>query len=312
MLRILARACVPAVLAALALSACGGGASGVAPATASVPAGPDWHYSDGALYGTPHYALARGVRTGAGPAAVPYVPYQGGLVIVAPKFYLTFWGYRKYGDPDGLQPLLEAYTKSMGGSGHNNIETQYYQTVSSQTTYITNPAQQYGGSWNDEHPIAKHPTDAQVAGEALRAVGHFGYDPNGVYIVATARGHDEVKFGTVWCSYHNDTVYNKMPIAYSNLPYMTDATGGIKCGANIIKPPHDEKGKDEGMTIMAGHEYGETITDPYPFSGWTGPNGEIADPCQWSGIANDKFGKKSYTMQPMVSDAVEKCVQTYP
>ena len=82
--------------------------------------------------------------------------------------------------------------------------------------------------------------------------------------------------------------------------------------SNIIKPPSDENGMDEGMTIMAGHEYGETITDPYPFSGWSGSNGEIADACQWQNIANDQFGTKSYAMQPMVSDATESCVQVYP
>jgi hypothetical protein len=200
----------------------------------------------------------------------------------------------------------------MGGSGHNNIETQYYENTGKKKKYITNAANQFGGSWDDESPIAKHPTDADVAAESLRGVAHFGFDPNGVYIVATPHGHSEAGFGTIWCSYHSDTSYGKQLVPYANLPYMTDATSGIKCGANIIKPPSDESGMDEGMTIMAGHEYGETITDPYPFSGWSGSNGEIADACQWQNIANDQFGTKSYAMQPMVSDATESCVQVYP
>jgi hypothetical protein len=299
-----------AFFAAVALHACAA-PTNVAPSTAFAASGPDWIYAHGVLYHRPHYALTRETQSKITPL-IPYVPYQGGRVILAPKFYLIFWDYKKYGDAEKLEPLLQTYTQNMGGSGHNNIETQYYEKLGKKTKYITNPANQYGGSWDDESPIAKHPTDGDVAAESLRGVAHFGFDPNGVYVVATPHGHSEAGFGTIWCSYHSDTSYGKGLVPYANLPYMTDATGGIKCGANIIKPPSDESGKDEGMTIMAGHEYGESITDPYPFSGWTGSNGEIADPCQWHDIANDKFGTKSYAMQPMVSDATESCVQVYP
>ena len=298
-------------LLAVALQGCGA-STNVAPSTSFAPSGPDWIYAHGVLYHRPHYALVRGAQAKITPAEIPFVPYQGGLVTVAPKFYLIFWDYKKYGDANKLAPLLETYTKNMGGSGHNNIETQYYENAGKKKKYITNAANQFGGSWDDESPIAKHPTDADVAAESLRGVAHFGFDPNGVYIVATPHGHSEAGFGTIWCSYHSDTSYGKQLVPYANLPYMTDATSGIKCGANIIKPPSDESGMDEGMTIMAGHEYGETITDPYPFSGWSGSNGEIADACQWQNIANDQFGTKSYAMQPMVSDATESCVQVYP
>jgi len=52
---------------------------------------------------------------------------------------------------------------------------------------IQNPKQQYGGSWNDESGVPNKPTDMQVAAEALKAVNHFGFDANGVYVIAT--GH---------------------------------------------------------------------------------------------------------------------------
>ena len=74
---------------------------------------------------------------------------------------------------------------------------------------------------------------------------------------------------------------------------------------------------DEGVTIVEGHEYGESITDPIVFKGWYnlaihgGLQGEIGDACAWTDIANDTFGKKSYTMQPMYSNATESCVHTY-
>lgn len=288
------------LLGAFALSGCGARDS-ISPVTASpmLPRG-----------GV--YAPTRQAGPNVAPL-FPDVPYQCcGKVLIAPKFYLVFWDYKKYGDADRLRPLLEAYTKNMGGSAHNNIEIQYYEETGKKKTYITNPANQYGGSWDDESPIPKHPSDPQIAAEAVSAVAHFGFDPNGVYVIATAHNHSEAGFGTDWCSYHSDTTSGKDKIPYANLPYMTDASDeGEKCLANIIPPPKDESGKDEGMTIFAGHEYAETITDPYPFTAWTGPQGEIADPCLTYTMANDPFGKKSYTMQPIVSDATETCVQSY-
>jgi hypothetical protein len=285
-----------------------------ADASRFVPTGPDWIYAGGVLFHRPHYAATRSMALSAESRVsplLPYVPYLGGPVIITPKFYFTFWDFSsKKSDPDHIEPLLLEYAKVMGGSGHNNIEVQYYHGASKSKTYITNPSKQFGGSWNDNSAVPKSPSDPQIAAESLKAVGHFGYDPNGVYFVVTPHKHSEVGFGSKWCSYHSSAYYNKKTrIPYANLPYVPDA--GSNCGANIIKPPSDESGTDEGVTIMAGHEFGESITDPRPFTAWTGPAGEIADICAFQHIANDPFGKKSYTMQPMVSDATRTCVQSY-
>ncbi len=91
---------------------------------------------------------------------------------------------------------------------------------------------------------------------------------------------------------------------------MPDAGGN--CGANITTAPKDETGTDEGVTIVEGHEYGESVTDPNPPSGWySNQAGEIGDACAWINIQNDPFGKKSYTSQPMYSNATESCVHSY-
>lgn len=244
------------------------------------------------------------------PAVNDFVTYHNGPVLVTPKMYLIFWGYKKYGDPDGVEKLLTAYTKSIGGSAHDNIETQYYDVVSSQTTYIANPRQQYGGTWDDDSAVPKNPTDPQIAAEALKSLTHFTYDPNGLYVVATPHDHSEAGFGLHWCGYHSYTFYQKTQLLpYANLPYMPDA--GKECGDNFIKPPPGESATDEGVTIMAGSEFGEGITDPEPYSGWNGVSGEIADVCAWHNIANIKFRGTSYATQPMLSDATESCVMTY-
>lgn len=255
-----------------------------------------------------HYAATRHFASPAVPALAS-VRYDGGPVLVDPKIYLIFWGYKRYGDPDKVQNLLESYTKNMGGSSHNNIETQYYEVVSGSTIYITNPKDQFGGVWSDDSAVPKSPTDEDVSSEVLKSIAHLGYHANGLYVVATPTGHSTAGFSTNWCAYHSNTFYkSKKLLAYDDFPYMPDATD---CGKNIIKPPADESGIDEGVTIMAGHEYGEAITDPEPYTGWNGVSGEIGDYCAWHNIANDRFGKKSYASQPMLSNATESCVQGY-
>jgi hypothetical protein len=287
-------------VAAFIVAGCAG-AGGSAPVAQLQPPTPS---------GRIHYALTRAAAQRGPVPANAYVMYDNGPVLVNPKMYLILWGYKRYGDPDNVASLLELFAKNMGGSSHNNIYTQYYEISDSQKVYITNAHGQFGGVWSDDAAAPKTPTDADVAAEALKSIAQFGYDANGLYVVATPHGHSEVGFGTHWCSYHSYTYYDKNELLpYANIPYMPDA--GSTCGENSIKAPADETGVDEGVTILEGHEFGEAVTDPEPFTGWNGVSGEIGDYCAWHNIANDKFGTKSYTSQPMLSDATESCVQGY-
>ena len=171
-----------------------------------------------------------------------------------------------------MQPLLEAYTESVGGSPHENIYTQYYGISSGSDVYITNQHGQFGGTWSDDSAVPKSPTDSQIAAEAVASVAHFKYDPQGLYVVATPHAHSSVGFGPNWCSYHSFTAYNASEnLAYVNLPYTPDA--GKECGQGIIKAPADESATDEGVTIMAGHEYGGDDHRPQPYTGWRATDG---------------------------------------
>lgn len=274
---------------------------------ARVPSGPGWLYKGGVLFHVPHYMKTR--HSPIKPAIS--LSYYGGPVQTTPAVYIIFWGYKRYGDRYGVQTLLSNYMGNMGGSGHNNIYTQYYQTTGGTTTYITNPKGQLTGTWNDEtDSVPLRPTDSQVAAEALRGVSHFGYNGNASYIVATPHGRSTSGFRTQWCAYHSNTFTGGKLVSYTDLPYMPDAGGS--CGAGIISPPSDESSTDEGVTIVSGHEQGESATDPYPPNGWYNYSyGEIGDICAWTNIQNDPFGSYSYTSQPMFSNASQSCVHSY-
>ncbi len=306
-------------IATLAMVGCSANSGSVAPPIGTTqqqfrsggPVGSGWITKDGVTYHVPHYMATRQTATGQVQPMI-LLSYGGGPVLVAPKAYVIFWGYRTYGDSNSVAPLLKAYLKNMGGSSHDNTYDQYYEKSGGNTIYITNPGgtNQFGGAWNDSSAVPLHPTDAQVAQEALRGVTHFGYDANGSYIVATPHGRSSSGFQTQWCAYHGTTYSAGRYVSYTNLPYMPDAGGN--CGSSIISPPSngDETGVDEGVTIVEGHEYGESVTDPVPASGWYNNSyGEIGDICAWQNIQNDPFRHKSYTMQPMFSNASQSCVQ---
>ncbi|HEY2476008.1 MAG TPA: hypothetical protein VGI19_14555 [Candidatus Cybelea sp.] len=278
------------------------------------PTGAGWVHAGKLVYHVPHYFPTRSFAAAHRGSFNPNIvlTYGGGPVLTNPKTYLILWGYQKYGDPDKVAKLLKEYFKVEGGSTHNNIYVQYYETVSGKNIYITNPKKQSAGVWDDEKDaVPQNPTDAQVAAEAQVGVTHFGYDPNGSYVVATPNGHNSTGFGTQWCAYHSASYITGKLVSYTNLPYMPNAGGN--CGANYLNdPPKDESGTDEGVTIVEGHEYGESVTDPSPPSGWYNSlYGEIGDICAWTDIQNDPFRKKIYTMQPMFSNATQSCVQAY-
>jgi serine protease len=71
-------------------------------------------------------------------------------------------------------------------------------------------------------------------------------------------------------------------LAFTNLPYIPDAGAG--CGQSFVNA--GSAGTLDGVTIVEGHEYAETITDQYPAGGWITPSGlyagdEVGDLCAW-------------------------------
>ena len=62
-------------------------------------------------------------------------------------------------------------------------------------------------------------------------------------------------------------------VPYTNMPYVPDV--GSQC-SSFANP-----GANDGADETASHEYAETLTDPFPASGWTDRRGaEIGDKCE--------------------------------
>ena len=236
-------------------------------------------------------------------------------VEIAPKVYLVFWGSQwTNNDPSGEAAILQSFFSNVGASTWNGVVTQYCQGVPSGTTTcsggtpVGNLAGMLAGTWYDNGAAApRHPTQSQLASEAVSAAAHFnnttaGSNSSVQYVIATATGNSSSGFGSRYCAWHSSTSSTAGDIAYTNLPYITDA--GTSCGANF-----NGLGANAGITIVGGHEFAESETDQFPSTGWTDSSGsEIGDKCAWSSkTASESFGSTSFPVQPLWSNTAGGC-----
>jgi serine protease len=259
--------------------------------------------------------------------------YHGGIggigVETAPKVFLVLWGSQwNNNDPSGEAAILQSFYQGVGGSSWANSVTQYCQGVTSGTVFCNgsgqaagNPSGIFAGVWADNASLApSHPRQSQIAAEAVSAAQHFGNttaasNASAQYVIATATGHNSRGFGTQYCAYHSSTSSTDGNIAYTNLPYITDA--GASCGANF-----NGLGPDAGVTIVGGHEMAETMTDQFPNGGWLDSSGaENGDKCAWissgQGAASDiTLSSGTFPVQSLWSNAFNSgsggCVLSYP
>lgn len=276
-------------------------------------------------------------RTVGGASTSSNLYYHGGTldgsagsvgVEPSPKIYLVFWGSQwNNNDPSGEAAILDSFYNGVGGSSWLNSVTQYCQGVGSGTvfcsggTHAGNPSGVRAGVWSDNaSPAPTHPKQSQLAAEAVKAAGHFGNtnassNASVQYVIATATGHNSSGFGRQYCAYHSSTNSSYGDVAYTNLPYITDA--GASCGANF-----NGLGPHAGITIVGGHELAETVTDQFPSTGWLDSQGaENGDKCAWissgHGAAADvALSTGTFPVQSLWSNAFNGggggCVLSYP
>jgi serine protease len=279
------------------------------------------------------YMPPRGNAHNARPVKSKQLTYHGGVggygvETGADKVYLVFWGSQWNGnDPSGESSILQSFFNGVGGSAWNNSVTQYCQGVASATvtcgssgTHATNPSNVLAGVWSDNAaPATAHPSQSQLAAEAVRAAAHFGNTGAGSnntvqYVIATATGNNASGFGTQYCAWHSSTSSSYGNIAYTNMPYITDA--GASCGANF-----NGLGANAGITIVGGHEFAETETDIFPNGGWLdGSGAENGDKCAWiasgqGASANIHLTTGTFPVQSLWSNAFNSnqggCVLSY-
>jgi serine protease len=271
-----------------------------------------------------------GAVSSSGQALLKYYGGTGGVgVAVTPRVYVVFWG-SQWGkattsngnltfahDPDRAAPYLQDFLRGLFGSKDtwSTSATQYCQGVAkgatkcpASATFVKHPATTpLAGVWADTAVAAPSGASGasakQLGREADRAAVHFGNttpasNTSAQYIIVSATGTHPDGFDSTnsgWCAWHDFTQAKDVAVftprgnvAFTNLPYVSDA--GANCGTEFVNL--GAKGILDGWSIVAGHEYAETVTDIFPQAnigarnlisgGWFEPiNGENGDKCAW-------------------------------
>ena len=229
------------------------------------------------------------------PASGGLLTYHGGIagigVETVPTVYGILWGWTS--DPSGEVNYLKNFFLGVGGSPWANSTTQYCQSVPIGTSdcstvpgavFATNPAHVVKSGWADNtNPLPARPSQTDIAAEADRAAVHFGNltaasNKTAMYFILTPKGHSTPGFDLIFCAYHDYRTPSHGEVAFVNLPYITDA--GLGCGMNFVNA--GPAGVLDGLSIVAGHEYAETVTDQFPAGGWVDSTvAENGDKCAW-------------------------------
>ena len=235
------------------------------------------------------------------------------------------------GDTSKEAPYLQELLKGLGTGGEqwSGVMTQYCDDATlhaeacpanaHQTAYPAGGV--LAGVWVDEAAASPGTATAkQLGAEAVKAAGHFGNTTPGSnrdaqYVILSPKGTHPDGFNTVtgqFCAWHDwngdvGAASSYGDIAFTNMPYVTDA--GLSCGKDFVNPT---TGALDGVSIVEGHEYAETITDQNPLGGWAVPFAnqnfstyENADMCAWDppqpGDPNAKnltLATGTFAMQP--------------
>ncbi len=298
-----------------------------------------------------------GVVTGNPKVYIIYVGSQWGTATTDGNQDLTFSG-----DPAGMAPRQQEFFKGIGTNNENwsNGTSEWCQGVATGATSCPGGAPHIpypvsgsvlAGVWYDgAAPVDMNATAHSIAQEAVNAAAHFGNtttasNKDAQYIITYPTGArpDGWTAGTSgFCAWHdfngdpNLTGGGAVPspagnIAFTNMPYLPDA--GINCGAGFV---NSTGGDLDGVSIVGGHEYQETLTDPFPYAasptavvpeqgGWLAKiydlsTGEVveslenADLCAWrppgkpGGGANVALSTGTFPIQGSWSNAANSCV----
>lgn len=225
------------------------------------------------------------VESGAGANATStqQLSYHGNAVQTSPRIYLVLWGNWSAGDPFGVANRLHYFYDGVGGSSLGSVLKQYGGSAGA----FSNPRAQYRGYLFDTSPVPTRPTAQDVANAAARAavkMGDISY--NAQYVIATPYGIlDQKSIAKSWCAWHDSAsvVGYSGWLTYTSMPYIPyEDDLGRGCGRDTV----NVAGRLDGVTILASHEWAETVNDPALNAWYDAVGDENADKCQWLNLAN--------------------------
>lgn len=250
------------------------------------------------------------------------------------------------------QAYITGFFKYLGSTSTNwnSSQTQYCSGVAvgtvncgSSGVHVASTPVAFGGAWVDTTSpppppvvpdncaavVCLNPTggitdQGNVLGqEAIRAETHFlgasGYQQGANYMIFLPKATATPGYG-VYCAYHSEVIdSNGHDVTFTNMPYVMDLNQF--CGTNFVNSTDNAFGNGwfDGYSIVAGHEFAEAETDPFPAAAtaWLDSSQqETGDKCAWIApgtpggaynIGPDSAGH-TYAVQSLWSNLAMGCV----
>src|SRR5215469_5366502 len=289
----------------------------------------------------PRPARIRAAGTAGATCAEPNcnVTYHGGQVQHAPRVYLVFWGPKWTSSDSSAETYLKSFYQGLGVSPETwSATSSQYHDGSGKPTFGSSAL---AGVYNDTNTPEKSVSLNNIVTEVETSLSHFSIsntnnaqivvmtqsgtcypDESGVGLFAGSCGMAQTtSVNGLYCGYHSNLVNASNPaniLPFAVLPYQPDA--GANCGVDFV----NATGTFDGFSMVGGHEFAETASDPNLSDtstlGWIDLNdpsgGEIGDKCAWGGPSmTDPFGDVtlstgSFAMQSLWSNATGSCVMS--
>jgi hypothetical protein len=232
-------------------------------------------------------ALDNAGTLGARAPGTPPMVYSGGQLMTQGANVYYVWYGTWAGDP--AVPILEDLARNIGGSSYLDILTTYQDKAG---TPVVNSVALDGevfvppGDPNFSKTTLQL-SDLGVIVDALISSNRLPTDQNGIYFVLT--GPDitvQYDYG-VLCGEHTQSTIAKVKVGYVGNGRLMN-----KCMFQPADAPNGD-GAGDLMASVFAHELAETMTDPFPTSGWSDIHQqELADRCgYWLGTYQTSGGK---------------------
>ena len=242
--------------------------------------------------------------------------------------YAIYWGTSFGGS---YQTLINGYFQNVAADSGKSTnvyysDTQYYQTATGGTTYITY-SEQFSGSWTDASLPASSDcsstaggslcvSDAAIQQEVAKAITANNW-PTGMgaeYFVFLSNGVSTCYSSTScafsqFCAYHSHYVTTSgATVLYANMPY----TGHNLTACGSGQYPNGDSAADSTINVTS-HEANETITDGLGNAWYDRSGNENGDKCAWNfgtptGNYNQTINGAHYYLQGEWSNAHSGCV----
>jgi hypothetical protein len=271
---------------------------------------------------------------------VAHGPGGGADIQLETQVSLVFWGsYWRSSTGRRARAHVVAMFQGIGTSSWARTITQYCEWFQSETGWFSEPpfmvsnpkapADEVYRVYTDTGKPPATPKDGAIITELRKHDGDNFLGGPHIYpiglpipAIVLPPGHEAyADRHDGFCSYHSWMTYSSGGDKYIQ-PYMVIDYGALTGPGSILgcRDAVDSLSALGALTVVAGHEWAETITDPFD-SGWYGKNttAEVADLCMPDNLAlfvarhnkpvEVKLATGRFLMQQLWSNARKACVK---